>query len=228
MNLIKDPFQLLPGSTRGTYSRSLLEKKEDATDLYKYQQKQTLLPYSPHFGSKILGKIGSFVVFFEGIKKSTSEDFQDSKKTSQMSPIWGLAWLVADQRTSLCGFLQDVFLLQRKGAQIVWQKIGTKKGIWLATLGPQNLRGSMFYGKKKNVFVRNPSETFEIWCMLPPSSPCKSDAPFLQTKIHRRLDGSPHTTHKPRYRVSPKHRSTLGLAEVISLKVKCLEVFGLG
>jgi len=46
----------------------VLEKKKIATDLYKYQQKQTLLPYSPHFGSKILGKIVS-LVFFRRIKK---------------------------------------------------------------------------------------------------------------------------------------------------------------
>lgn len=141
-NLIKDPFQLLPGSTRGTYSQSVLEKKKDATDLYKYQQKQTLLPYSPHFGSKILGKNRIICFFLEGIKKSTWKTSRIfPKKPPQTSPISAVAWLVADQRTSLCG------IVRLFGNKILLPK----RAIWLATLGPQTLRGSMFWEKKECV-----------------------------------------------------------------------------
>ena len=63
------------------------------------------------------------------------------KKPPQTSPISAVAWLVADQRTSLCG------IVRLFGNKILLPK----RAIWLATLGPQTLRGSMFWEKKECV-----------------------------------------------------------------------------
>ena len=152
-----------------------------------------------------------------------------------------MAWLVADQRTSknpeLYGFFECRTFFAPKKISSIAPKIGTKGHLgW--QFGPQNLKGPKIGLKKKHVLVRNALRDFlRFGAWFQASSPCKSDVPFLQTKIPRWLDGSPQLQHtpsqapspmfQPRYRVSPKHRSTLGLPEVINLKVKFLVSSGL-
>ena len=68
-NLIKDPFQLLPGSTRGTYSQSVLEKKKMQRIYININKSKPSCLIAHTLDPKFLEKIGSFVFFFEGIKK---------------------------------------------------------------------------------------------------------------------------------------------------------------
>lgn len=127
---------------------------------------------------KFLEKNCFMCFFLEGIKKKTPGRlpgfFEKNLPKSLPSQPWPGSWLTKEPQKlpELRGFLQDVFCYQ-KGHLACHPK----------------------FGKKRMCLSEIPQRLLRFGALLPPSSPCKSDVPFLQTKIHRRLDGSPHTTH---------------------------------
>ena len=151
-NLIKDPFQLLPGSTRGTSSQSLSEKKI-ATDLYKYQQSKPSCLIATLW-KKNLGK-NRFICFGRrDKKKALRKTSRIQKKPPKFLPSrpWPGSWLTKEpQKLRSCvGFCRTIFCSKEKELRLFGNKILLpKRAIWVATLGPQNLGGSMFWEKKE-------------------------------------------------------------------------------
>ena len=175
------------------------KKKKIATDLYKYQQKQTLLPYSPHFGSKILGKKepGRLPGFF----RKTSPNF------SHLSHGLARGWPKNLQKLRSC------------------VKNWYQKGQFGLPLWDPKLLEDPCFGKKKECVCQKSLKDFWdlVHCFLQvhhanlafPFSKQKFIGALMEALISHTTSQAPML--QPRYRVSPKHRSTLGLAEVIKL-----------